>query len=270
MTTGAAVISPTPDNITPNFIPPTIGEPAPVADAPIEKTPEQLRLEALEAQNAQIMQQNQQLVSSLNLMMQRPVQQVQQAQPQAMPEFNLDGLADPVAAPKDFMTGLQNRIRQREGQMAQTITSAITTQVSRGAALDSLYNGFRHQHSELAKKQGLLQGATTLEFQRLQQQGIDPALVAMQNPDSLIAAIAQRMHAELGTQPGTVTPGAQPNPQPQNGANYPQTLGAPLSAARVAGIQGGTQNVQRGAPAPVTPPGFTDQIKAQQKKMGLY
>lgn len=253
MTGEATVVPSTPANppadSAMNSLPQTLGTPEPTPEPtqpPAELTDEQKRIAALEANLAAMQAQNAQL---LQLAM-RPVQQPVAPTPEPA-EFDLEGLPDPVQAPKDFTTQLTQRIRQRDAQRDQRLTQNITTQVSRGAALDALYNRFTVQQPELAKRQALLQGAASVEFQRLQQQGIDPVTVAQQNPDSLIGLIAQRMTAELG------------------GAPVAQQPGTPGSAARVAGLPGGSNGTTRPTTKAPATKGFTDQIKEQQQKMGL-
>ena len=267
MTTNAAPPAPNSDSLSTLF-PPTIGltTPDPNAPAPAptpEPTAEQLAAQQRDAQFAQLMQQNQQM---MQMLMQQRAPQNAPPTIQAPAPFTLEGLPDAVAAPKDFVTQLGQRIQQREQQTQQYLTHNITQQISRGAAMDGVFNRFQIQHPELAKKSGFLQGTAIAEFQALQQQGIDPVSVAQQNPDSLVARIAQRMQSELG-----VTPAA---PQP-NGLQH----GAPLTAfspptpiqpnaSRVAGIQGGS-----GMPTPPRPPApprsFIDQLNDARKASGL-
>lgn len=267
---------PQPDGIH-ALLPHTIGsnEPDPNAAppaAPPEPTAEQQRLAALEQTNQQILAQNQQLMQML--MSQRAAPPVTApAGPQPLQPFTLEGIPDPVSAPKDFATQLTQRIQQREAQQAQYLTHNITTQVARGAAMDALFNRFSFAHPELAKKGATLQGAATQEFQALGAQGIDFVQVAQQNPDSLVARIAQRMSSELGVQ-------QQPNGQP-NVAHVGNVHGAPLTpyspptptqpqpnASRAAGIAGGS-----GTPtpprAPAPPMSFIDQLNKARRDSGL-
>lgn len=265
----------TPEGLFPHTIGDNTPDPnAPVAPGPAEPSAEDQRFAALEASNAAILAQNAQMMQML--MTQRVPQGP--AAPQALQApapFSLEGLPDAVAAPKDFMTQLGQRISQREQQQAQYLTHNITQQISRGAAMDGMFNRFTMQHSELAKKNSLLQGAALTEFQALQAQGIDPVSVAQQNPDALITRIAQRMQTELGVQP--TAPGAAPAaPTAQPGGLY---HGAPLtsyspptpaqpSAARVAGLQGGS-GMPTPPRAPAPPRGFVDQINDARKRDGL-
>lgn len=261
----------------PTIFPATIGsnEPDPnaVQPAPTEPDPNEQRFAALEAQNAQLLQQNQQFMQTLQFMMNRPATPVAPA-PAEPPAFTLDGLPDPVSAPKDFTAQLQERIRQRDTQLTQQLTSNITTQIARGAALDNLYNRFSYQHPELAKRDATLRGAVNVEFNRLQQMGLDPALIAQQNPDSLIANIAARMNQELGIQQQQSGSGTTPTfvpGQPAHGAPMtpasPATPGAP-NAARVAGIAGGSGQPRTPTPPPA-PKGFVAQLNEQRAKDGL-
>lgn len=238
------------------LLPHTIGAPEPEqTPEPVQLTPEQQRLAALEQQNAAILQQNQQMLAML-MTQQRPQGPAQPQGPQPLPAFTLDGIPDPVQAPKDFTTQLTQRIQQREQQLGQFITHNVTQQIARGAAMDGVFNMFRGQHAELAKKGALLQGAAFTEFQALQQQGIDPVTVAQQNPDTLVARIAARMQQELGVTPQ----GGQPGPA--------QNFGAQPNAARAAGIGGGsgTPVQQRAAPAPL---GFVEQLNKARRESGL-
>lgn len=252
------------------LFPHTIGsnEPDPNAVQPTEivTTAEELRLQQLEQTNQAILAQNAQMMQLL--MQQRAPQGPAQPVVQAPPEFTLDGLPDAVSAPKDFTTQLAQRIRQRDAQQAQYLTHNITQQISRGAAMDGVYNRFQMQHSDLAKKGALLQGAAIAEMQALQQQGIDPVTVAQQNPDSLVQRIAARMQQELGVQPNGST--TQPTGH-QHGAPLtafsPPTPSQP-NASRVAGIQGGS-GMPATPRAPAPPRGFVEQLNDARKAAGL-
>lgn len=238
---------------------------APVAPAPVEPTHEQLAQQARDAQFEQLMQSNQQMLQML--MQQRsPQGQTQPAAPQAPPAFTLEGLPDAVSAPKDFTTQLAQRIQQRDAQLGQYITQNVTAQVARGAAMDGVFNRFQMQHSDLAKKGALLQGAAITEFQALQAQGIDPVSVAQQNPDSLVARIAARMQSELGVAPT----GAAPGPVGQQHGAPLTAYSAPTqpNASRVAGIQGGS-GMPATPRAPAPPRGFVDQLNDARKASGL-
>lgn len=251
--------APQPDPNLP--FPQTIGEPEPSAPAP-EPTAEEQRIAALEAQLAQQSQQTQQLLQAMTSYV-RPTQPAQPAQPAAPPEFSLDGLPDPVSAPKDFMAQLQARIREREQQQAQYLTSNITSQVARAAAVDGLYNRFASQHSELAKRSALLRGTADMVFRELQSQGIDPVAVAMQNPDSLVATLAARMQAELGTAAAPA-----PGGQPQHGMPFLPGA-APTPSARTQGIAGGSAGPARPPAAPAAPKSFLQQLNETRQRDGL-
>lgn len=257
--------TPPPDGIH-QLIPHTIGapDPAPVVEqAP--PTPEQLAQQQRDQQFEALIQQNQQMMQML-LTQGRAPQGPAAPVVQPLQPFTLDGLPDAVAAPKDFVAQLGQRIQQREQQLGQFIATNVTTQIARGAAMDNVFNTFRHQHSDLAKRGALLQGAAYQEFAALQQQGIDPVAVAQQNPDSLVARIAQRMQLELGVAPGQTT-------QPAGG---PAAHGMPMTpfspptpnASRAAGIGGGsgTPATPRAAPAPL---GFVEQLNKARRESGL-
>lgn len=266
----AAPTTPTTTEGAPFGLPHTLGSDIPdpnaaPAAAPVVPTAEELRFQQLEQTNAAILAQNQQLMQMM--MQQRAPQGPAAPVIQAPAPFTLEGLPDAVAAPKDFVTQLGQRIAQREQQNTAYLTHNITQQISRGAAMDGVFNRFQNQHSELAKRSATLQGAAIAEFQALQAQGIDPVNIALQNPDSLVARIAQRMQAELGiqtTQP--VAPGANQHGAPLTPYS-PPTPTQP-NAARVAGLQGGS-----GMPvipaAPAKPRGFVDQLNDARKASGL-
>lgn len=268
MTTNAPgpAAAPTTPETPPMGLPQTIGTPEtpPVVEPP-QPTAEEQRIAALEAQNRQILEQNQQMMQML--MTSRTAAPAAPVAPPALQPFSLDGLPDAVAAPKDFMTGLTQRIQQREAQLGQFLTHNITTQVARGAALDGVFNRFNVQHSELAKKGALLQGAAVQEFQALQAQGIDPVNVAMQNPDSLVARIAARMNSELGVQPTTTTPGFVPNGAPMTPGSPPTQVGN--NTSRVAGLAGGS-GTPTAPRAPAAPKGFVEQLNEARRNSGIF
>lgn len=261
--------APSPDLSIP-IIPQTLGTPEPPVPPPEPQAPTaDDRLSALEAQLAAQREQNAQLLAAIA---QRPMvapQPVAPAAPALQP-FSLDGIPDPVQAPTDFTRQLTERIRQREQQLGQYITQNVTQQVARGAALDSLYNRFNVQQPELAKRSALLQGAASVVFNQLRAQGIDPTDVAAQNPDSLIASIAQRMTQELGgvVAPSTPTPpapGFVPHGAPMLPTSPPTGAASP---ARTAGIAAGSATPRVPTP-PAPPPGFVSQLLAARAKDGL-
>jgi hypothetical protein len=244
--TPATPATPLPDGIH-QLIPHTIGAPeTPATPEAPQLTPEQIAQQQRDQQFEALLQQNQQMMQLL-MSQQRPQGPAAQPAPQPLQPFTLDGIPDPVAAPKDFTAQLTQRIQQREQQLGQFLTHNITQQISRGAAMDSVFNRFQIQHSDLAKRSALLQGAAITEFQALQQQGIDPVAVAQQNPDSLVARIAARMQQELGI-------AAQPSSQP--------------NASRATGLSSGSgaPASPRTAPAPL---GFVEQLNKARRESGL-
>lgn len=265
----AAPTAPTTTEGAPFGLPHTLGSDIPDPNAvqpttPVAPTPEELRFQQQDQQIQALIASNQQMMQMV--MSQRP-QGPAAPVIQAPAPFTLEGLPDAVAAPKDFVTQLGQRIAQREQQNTAYLTHNITQQISRGAAMDGVFNRFQNQHSELAKRSATLQGAAIAEFQALQQQGIDPVSVAQQNPDSLVARIAQRMQAELGIQPAQLgAPGANQHGAPLTPYS-PPTPTQP-SAARVAGLQGGSGMPVTPA-APAKPRGFVDQLNDARKASGL-
>lgn len=292
-----APTAPDDGGISPLAIPLTIGEPE---SAP-ELTPEQQEIATLRQQLEAQGQQTQQLLGAVTQMVQRqqyPQQYPQQQAPQepaGLPEFSLDGLPDPVSKPTDFTKQLQERIAARDTQLTQhltnNITQNITGQLSRAHAMDSVYNRFVQQHPDLARYQSMVQGAAAAEFSNLKQYGYDPAMIAQQNPDSLVANIAARMQSELGIQPGQQpAPGQAPTAPaaPYQGQAYPQhgqpltplappthhgqppaAPGMPPGAARTQGIAGGSAPGAPTSPTAPAPPGFTAQLNKQRQADGL-
>ena len=255
-----------PDALGHPAIPLTIGDPEPVAPAAAPSA-EQQRLAELEQQLQQQGSQMQQMLQAMTQMATRGAQPVPAAPAApAFPDFSLEGLPDPISKPTEFTKQLQQAIGQREAALTQHLTTNlthnITSQLTKAQALDRCYDRFTAAHPDLARYSTLLQGAFLAESNNYRQHGIDPLDVAAQNPDSLIANIAQRMRAELGVTAPAAAAGVS--------HGQPLTPFAPPThgAARTQGIAGGSAPT---APAPVAPApaGFTAQLNAQRQRDGL-
>lgn len=265
--------------------PHTIGEPEPPAPAP-ELSDEQKRLQQLEQELAEQRQQwnqrEQHYQSTLEALMaqrypaqgyqQGPAQGQQPAQPQT-PQFSLDDLPDPIQSPTEFKTKLAEKIGTTLQSQSQS-QAQVYEQMARGQALDSVWNRFTTQHAELAKHDLLVNGASQQLMSDLRARGIDPVALAMQNPDSLVGALAERVQAGLaqfsgqqpGQQPGPGQPPQQLGPAQQGQQPAPQQHqpGAPRTQGFATG------STATGAPQqPQQPPSFTEQLKKAQQDMGV-
>lgn len=244
------------DNALP--FPHTIGDPNvdnsehPEAPQPTAAEQQLAEMRALiEQQNQAFAQREQFYQQQLDTLMQQRAAPAQAA-PTPAPLPSLDDLPDPLQNPTNYNRVLAERIAAREAALVQNVSQNVLSEVTRATALDSLWNRFNGQHTELAKKQTLLQGAAAVTFNELRARGLDPVAVAAQNPDSLISAIATRMQAELGAAPGT--PGAQP---------------ATGGAARTMGLSGGSTATPGPAPQQPKIPSFHQQHLKAQADLGL-
>lgn len=226
-------------------------EPAQQEPSPIEKQLAEMR-EMFERQQQEWQQREERYQQQFDMLLQRSFTPTQAQPPQSAPEVpSLDDLPDPIQNPTQFSRELAQRIQAREQAIAESVQQSVLSQMTRATALDSMWNRFREQHGELAKHQLLAQGAAATVFNELRLRGVDPAVLAAQSPDTLIGAIAQRMQAEIGA----LNPqGAQPGT---------------LSAARTAGIAGGSTATPVQQPQEPKPPRFIEQIRKQQQAMGL-
>ncbi|HEX5419252.1 MAG TPA: hypothetical protein VFY39_04565 [Gammaproteobacteria bacterium] len=252
-----------PQNPEHPLFPATLGDPsAPSAAPEPELTPEQKELKELrerfEAQQQDWNQREQQYQQRFDMLLSRSMQPAAPAaQEPAAPQLpGFDDLPDPVQSPTEYHKKLSERIQQREAMLSQHLTNSVQqnvlSQVTRGQVLDNVWNRFAGAHPELAKRQALLQGVAAVTFNELRARGVDPISYASQAGDSLIATIAQRMNAELG-----ITPTA------------PATLPGGGSAARAAGIAGGSVTPTPTAPAPAQPSSFVEQLRKAQQVDGL-
>lgn len=250
------------------LFPHTIGDPnvdnsEPVAQpelSPAEQQLQQLQ-QRLEQREQEWNERERRYQEQFDMLLQQRTAPVAPAVAQAEPPAqlpSLEDLPDPIQNPSQFNQELARRIQAREQALIQSMHGMqqnTLSEMTKAAAIDSLWHRFRAQHADLAQREALLQGAAAVTFNELRARGLDPATIAMQNPDTIIGAIAQRMHAELG--------GA--------GAAGSATSGTPTGAARTVGIAGGSTNVA-GANTNAQPPkipSFVEQVRKQQQAMGI-
>lgn len=255
--------------------PHTIGEPEPPPEPTPEPTPEQKRLQELEQQVQAQQERERHYQSTLeSLMAQRypaaqPAAQAPQQQPaqQQQPLFTTEGLPDPVSNPTEYNNKLQERINAALQQNQQS-TTQVYEQMARGQALDSVWNRFTSQHADLAKHDLLVNGASQQLMSELKSRGVDPVQVAMQNPDTLVHELANRVQGALqsvsgGQQTGQGQPPASGQGQPPQAPQQYQQ-GVP----RTQGFAAGSTTPQ--APQQQQqPPSFTEQLKKAQSDTGI-
>lgn len=197
------------------------------------------------------------LTETIQSLMMRPMTAAPTAPqaPAAPTGLDLSDLPDPVQNPKEYNTALAAKVNGYITESTHSQQQALMSQMTSAQALNGVYAKLQGQHPELAKRQILLQGAAAAEFGQLRAQGIDPLMIAQQNPDGLVANIVNRMNAELG-----VAPGQAPT--------APTTPTSP-GAARADSVAGGSQPAGPTAPTAPKTKSFTQQLKAAQQADGL-
>jgi len=194
----------------------------------------QARLDQYEAKEQTYQQTINQLIQSRSS--DQPVQQPE-------PEFKLDDLPDPVENPDAFKSTLQQRVRDYTTSTVDSYSQRTRAEMSQQEALQLLDRKFRERYTDLAQKELLLSSAASAEFRAAG--SLDRVL---QDPDSYIDKVAERMRKELG------------NPAPQGKPN----------TGRTAGVSGGsTGNRTSGGGQQKQPPGFLSQLKKAQVESGL-
>ena len=254
----AAAVEPLPpQTLHPHVIAPDVDNAAPVVADPVAVDAQGIatltaQFDTFRTESAAREQGFQQTIQTL---MTRPaVAAAPVVQPTAPATLNFDGLPDPIVNLKDFKAQLATTVASHITQAGESAQQGLLAQVNRASALDRLWNQFNGSHTELAKRPALARGAADMEFAALRAQGIDPVAVAQSDPDSIIANIAARMTAELGT--AAVPP------------VVPAVPGAVPSVARVADIAGATAPA---APLPAIPKpaSFVSQLKKLQLADGF-
>ena len=110
-------------------------------------------------------------------------------------------MPDPLTHPEDFRRAVEDRavakadahIAAREAETAATSAAAT--------AQNQLWDTFRQDYPELAKRPALIRGAASLHYNGLSAQGLDPNRLMSSAPADFVRDVHERAVAELGYDP---------------------------------------------------------------------
>jgi hypothetical protein len=141
---------------------------------------------------------------------------------------------------------VQRRIAAHTEQAIGAATQGVLTTVQRDNAMNTLWSRFQSQHADLAAKSALISGVANVVVSEYRAAGIDPAVMAIEQPDAFIKKVADRAKLELGLPAGTNLP-----------------------ANRTNGVQGGSQPGDGSGKKTPKVLSFAQQMRKQAMKDGL-
>lgn len=124
-----------------------------------------------------------------------------QSAPAPVPAPVEEKMPDPLTHPEDFRRAVEDRavakadahIAAREAETAATSAAAI--------AQNQLWDTFRTDYPELAKRPALIRGAASLHYNGLSAQGLDANRLMASAPADFVRDVHERAVAELGYDP---------------------------------------------------------------------
>lgn len=163
------------------------------------------------------------------------------------PEIDWNDLPDPVEKPDEFKRAIGERVTTS----IEAARSEVGSELDYRSKVDALWNGFRSEYPDLAKKEAL---ANTVAASVIKSRGVDGASWALDNPAEFSQQVAARMKAELGI-----------TDEPGEGGGKPNSR-----ANRTAGVKGGSKSTSgAGGKGGQAPKGFLAQLKQSQLESGL-
>lgn len=231
-------------------------------ELPAEQQIAQLQ-EQLNATQQQMDRQNQ-LFQTLLTQQQGGQQQQQQQGTDEPPMPSLDDLPNPEDDPEGFRKGLSQKIGETLQQHQETVQRSVQQQTSRQQSMEQVWERFRGKYPELAKREALVSGATSLEANNLRASGVQDVETAITaDPDSFIDRVASRMKNELG-EPEESDAGSGGDQEQQRQPQRQQQQGG----GRTKGVSGGSRHKGTGGKQQPSP-GFMQQLKDRQLNEGL-